>query len=171
MTVLEAPRTPVLPAGIYTPWAGPYPVVRAATAARLFGRLLGFLRGDRAVAQLIRFALVGGSSNVVYVLLFFAVHGIGPLVANVAGSAVSTVIANEMHRRLTFNAADRVGWFTAQWEGGGLALVGLGITTVGLAALELWAPGLGGALQATAVLVITALVGLMRFLALRGLVF
>ncbi|MBH0775429.1 GtrA family protein [Nocardia bovistercoris] len=176
MTVLEAPRTPVLPAGIYTPWAGPYPVVRISAAqllglAGLFGKLLGFLRGDRALAQLIRFALVGGSSNIAYVLLFFAMHGVGPLMANVVGSVVSTVIANELHRQLTFHAADRVGWFTAQWEGGGLALVGLGISTAGLAALAVWAPGLGDATQAAAVLAITAAVGLMRFLALRGLVF
>ncbi|MGW4365158.1 GtrA family protein [Nocardia takedensis] len=171
MTVLDAPRTIVLPAGMYTPWTGPFPVLRVSPATDPFTRLLGYLRGDRAFAQLIRFALVGGSSNVAYILLFFALHGVGPLLANVAGSVVSTVIANELHRQLTFHAADRVGWFKAQWEGGGLALVGLGITTAGLAALELWAPGLGGSAQAAAVLAITAAVGAMRFLALRGLVF
>lgn len=171
MTVLEVPRTPVLPTSMYTPWAGPFPVLRPAPILPLLGQAVGYLRGDRAFAQLIRFALVGGSSNIAYVLLFFALHGVGPLVANVAGSVVSTVIANELHRQLTFHAAGRVGWFTAQWEGGGLALVGLGISTAGLAALELWAPGLGGAMQATAVLVLTAAVGGMRFLALRGLVF
>jgi len=32
---------------------------------------MGYLRGDRAFAQLIRFALVGSSSNIAYVLLFF----------------------------------------------------------------------------------------------------
>ncbi len=74
-------------------------------------------------------------------------------------------------RVLTFHAAGRVGWFTAQWEGGGLALVGLGITTAALASLGVWAPGLGDTAQAAAVLAITAAVGGMRFLALRGLVF
>ncbi|WP_067846342.1 GtrA family protein [Nocardia lijiangensis] len=170
MTVLEVPRSAVVPIGVYTPWAFPYPTVRTASVAR-FGELLQYLRGDRAFAQLIRFALVGGSSNVAYVLLFFAMHGIGPIVANIAGSVVSTIIANELHRQLTFHAAGRVGWFTAQWEGGGLALVGLAITTAALAGLELWAPGLGDSAQAAAVLAITAAVGGMRFLALRGLVF
>lgn len=171
MTVLELPRTAALPtSSLYTPWAGPYPVLRIATAYR-FAQLMQYLRGDRALAQLIRFALVGGSSNVAYVLLFFAMHGVGPLVANIAGSIVSTVIANELHRQLTFHAAGRVGWFTAQWEGGGLALVGLGITTAALAALEVWTPGMGNTFQATAILAITAAVGGMRFLALRGLVF
>lgn len=171
MTILGVPRPPALPASVHTPWTGPFPVPRTATPTRLFGGLLGFLRGDRALAQLIRFAMVGGSSNVAYVLLFFAVHGVGPLLANVAGSVVSTIIANEMHRQLTFHAADRVGWFTAQWEGGGLALIGLGITTASLAILQYLTPGLGGIVQATAVLIITTLVGVMRFLALRGLVF
>ncbi|WP_433602051.1 GtrA family protein [Nocardia sp. CA-135953] len=171
MTVLELPRTTVLPtSSLYTPWTGPYPVLRPGTAAR-FRQSMQYLRGDRAPAQLIRFALVGGSSNIAYVLLFLAMHGGGPLIANIAGSVVSTVIANEMHRHLTFHATGRVGWFTAQWEGGGLALVGLGITTAALAALDLWAPGMGGTFQAAAVLVITAAVGGMRFLALRGLVF
>jgi putative flippase GtrA len=155
---------------LFTPWVGPYPMLRTAPGLQL-EQMMRYLRGDRALAQLIRFALVGGSSNVAYVLLFFAMHGIGPLVANVAGSIVSTIIANELHRQLTFHAAGRVGWFTAQWEGGGLALVGLGITTAALAALEVWAPGMGGGAEAAAILGITAAVGGMRFLALRGLVF
>ncbi|MBW0272991.1 glycosyltransferase [Nocardia sp. MH4] len=176
MTVLETPRPSVSHvAGMFTPWIGTFPAVPAATPAPAVrprvDRTLTYLRGDRALPQLIRFALVGGSSNIAYVLLFFAMHGVGPLIANVAGSVVSTVIANELHRQLTFHAADRVTWFTAQWEGGGLALLGLGITTAGLAALGVWAPGLGDSVQALAVLAITAAVGGMRFLALRGLVF
>nr|WP_280250075.1 GtrA family protein [Nocardia abscessus] len=134
-------------------------------------RVTQHLRGDHAFAQLIRFALVGGSSNIAYVLLFTAMNGAGPLVANIAGSIVSTVIANELHRQLTFRAAGRVDWFTAQWEGGGLALLGLLITTVALAGLDFWAPGLGEVTQASAVIAIMAAVGGMRFLALRGFVF
>ncbi|MEV6325579.1 GtrA family protein [Nocardia sp. NPDC051787] len=134
-------------------------------------RAMRYLRGDHAFAQLIRFALVGGSSNIAYVLLFMATIGIGPLVANIAGSIVSTVIANELHRQLTFRAAGRVGWFTAQWEGGGLALIGLLISTAALAGLEFWAPGLGETAQAGAVIAIMGVVGGMRFAALRGFVF
>lgn len=130
-----------------------------------------FLRGDHVVAQLIRFAVVGGVSNIAYVLMFMAVNGSGALVANIAGSVVSTAIANELHRRLTFRAAGRVGWFSAQWEGGGLAAVGLVISTAALAGLDFWAPGLGELSQATAVLAVMAAVGGMRFLALRGFVF
>lgn len=150
--------------------AGPYPMLRTEWLDRL-ARVMRYLGGDHAFAQLIRFALVGGSSNLAYILLFMAMNGIGPLVANIAGSIVSTVIANELHRQLTFHAAGRVGWFTAQWEGGGLALIGLLISTAALAGLEFWAPGLGEIAQICAVIAIMATVGVMRFLALRGFVF
>ncbi|MGY0496945.1 GtrA family protein [Nocardia sp. FBN12] len=133
--------------------------------------VLRYLRGDHTFAQLIRFALVGGASNVAYVLLFMTMHGSGPLVANVAGSLVSTVIANELHRQLTFRAGSRVGGFTAQWEGGGLALLGLAISTAALAGLDALAPELGEAAQAGAVIAIMAVVGGLRFLALRNFVF
>ena len=141
-----------------------------STIGRL-ARVARYLRGDHAVAQLIRFALVGGFSNIAYALLFMAMNGIGPLVANIAGSIVSTVIANELHRQLTFRAAGRVGWFTAQWEGGGLTLIGLLISTVALAGLEFWAPGLGEIAQTGAVIAVMAAIGGMRFVALRGFVF
>ncbi len=150
--------------------AGPYPSLRTEWLDRL-ARVMRYLRGDHAFAQLIRFALVGGSSNVAYVLLFMATNGISPLVANIAGSIVSTVIANELHRRLTFRAAGRVGWFTAQWEGGGLALIGLLISTAALAGLEFLAPGLGEIAQAGAVIAVMAVCGGVRFLVLRGFVF
>ncbi|MEC3919750.1 GtrA family protein [Nocardia sp. CDC160] len=148
-------------------------------AARLFrtvasghlARASRFLRGDHALAQLIRFALVGGASNISYVLLFMALTTVGPLVANIAGSIVSTAIANELHRRLTFHATTRVTWYTAQLESGVLALIGLLVTTAALAALAFWAPGLPQLTQATAVIAIMAAVGAARFLALRGFVF
>lgn len=129
------------------------------------------LRSDRWFAQLIRFALVGGLSNVGYFLLFMACYGGGPQVANLIGSVVSTAIANELHRRLTFHAADRVGWLTAQIEGGGLALAGLAITSAALALLDVVVPGMGDIAEAIAVIVITAAVGTLRFLSLRLWVF
>lgn len=166
MTILQLPSPGALSAGdLHIDW--PEQISPAARQQRL----LRYLRGDRAFPQLIRFASVGGLSNIAYVLLFLGLADIGPLPANVAGSVVSTVLANELHRRLTFHAAERVGWFTAQWEGGGLALLGLGISTAALAALEVFAPTLTEPAQAAAVLAIGAAVGGLRFLALRGLVF
>ncbi|WP_028476475.1 GtrA family protein [Nocardia sp. CNY236] len=168
MTVLELSRpTDIGVASAFGPEGTSYP---PPVASRLTHLIHG-VRSDRAMAQLVRFALVGGSSNIAYVALFYVLYSVGPLAANVVGSVVSTLIANELHRQLTFHAADRVGWFTAQWEGGGLALIGLGITTTALAALDYWVPDLGNTAQAAAILAITAAVGGIRFLALRGLVF
>ncbi|MEU1982392.1 GtrA family protein [Nocardia sp. NPDC019395] len=166
MTILQLPPSGALTTGdLDIDWP------ESISAVAWQRRLLRYLRGDRAFPQLIRFALVGGLSNISYVLLFLSLTGAGTLLANVAGSVVSTVLANELHRRLTFHAAERVGWFTAQWEGGGLALLGLGISTSALAALEVLAPTLAEPAQAAAVLAISAAVGGLRFLALRGLVF
>ena len=128
-------------------------------------------RSDAVLAQLVRFALVGGLSNIFYVAAFVALHGEGSLVANVVGSIVSTVVANELHRRLTFHASQRVGWFAAQWEGGGLAAVGLVASTAALAALNFLFPGTTGMVQALFVIGVSAVVGGLRFLALRGWVF
>ncbi|MFC4605994.1 GtrA family protein [Rhodococcus kronopolitis] len=131
----------------------------------------GRLRGDGALAQFTRFVLVGGSSNVAYAALFLLLRGCGSLVANIAGVAVSTVLANELHRRLTFHAAERVNWMQAQWEAGGLALVGLVLSSVMLALSDLWFPSAPGGAQAVLVIGVSALVGVFRFLMLRGWVF
>jgi putative flippase GtrA len=123
--------------------------------------------GDAAPAQLARFALTGGLSTSVQVLLFTLLAPIGALTANGVAWAVSTALANELHRRRTFHADAQVGWFAAQWEGGGLALLGLAITSSALAALTVAAPTAAVAVQVLLVLAVNASVGGLRFLALR----
>ena len=71
------------------------------------------VRNDSVVPQLVRFAAVGAVSNVLYVAVFVLMQPEGRVIANVAGAAASTVLANELHRRLTFHAGERVHWFTA----------------------------------------------------------
>lgn len=130
------------------------------------------LRGNGAFAQLIRFALVGGASNIVYFVVFIALRGgDGAQAANAIGAIASTVLANELHRRLTFRASARVAWFAAQWEGGGLAVVGLVFSAVAIALLQFAFPAIGGVMTAMLVIGVSAAVGGMRFLALRGWVF
>ena len=87
-----------------------------APAAPWTERLAHRLRQDDTLAQFTRFLLVGGSTTLVYALLFIPFRGLGYLVAHLIATVASTLLANEMHRRLTFHAEDRVGWFTAQWE-------------------------------------------------------
>jgi putative flippase GtrA len=125
------------------------------------------LDSDAGLAQLARFAAAGVVATAVQVLLFLLLAPIGTLPANAVAWATSTALVNELHRRRTFRADGRVGRLAAQVEGGGLALLGLGLTSGGLAALPLVAPDAGSGVQALLVLGINAAVGLLRFLALR----
>ena len=141
-----------------------------ATAHRVQGlgpRLAERLRRDDTAAQFARFVLVGGVTTLVYAVFFVPLSGSGYLAAHLVGTAVSTVLANELHRRLTFRADERVHWFTAQWEAGGVTILGLLATSSALGWLDAVTDGTNTWLQIATVAVVTAFVGLMRFLALR----
>src|SRR4051812_36123693 len=128
------------------------------------------LHGDDAAAEFARFVTVGVSSSLVYFGLFLALRGVGTQPANVIAMVASSILANELHRRVTFHAGGRVGWLAAQWEGGGLAVVGILATSVALAALT---AAVGTAWWAQLLLVagVTGTIGLIRFAALRLWVF
>ncbi|MGY1731839.1 GtrA family protein [Geodermatophilus sp. SYSU D01045] len=129
--------------------------------------LLDRLRGDRVPAQFVRFVLVGGSANVVYAGLFLALAGLGDQAANVVAVVASTALANELHRRLTFRAGDRAGWATAQWAGGGIAVVGLVTSSLTLAAVDAWTVSAPALVSVLAVVAVSGAVGLARFAGLR----
>jgi putative flippase GtrA len=130
-------------------------------------RLVAWLRADSTLAQFVRFVMVGSSTTVVYALFFIPLERYGYLTGHLVGTAVSTVLANELHRRLTFHADERVGWWTAQWEAGGVTIIGLVATTAALGWLDSTSASAHVALQITCVVTVTALIGLMRFIALR----
>lgn len=129
------------------------------------------LRGERPIDQFARFVLVGGISNVLYAAVFLLLRSEGMIVANVVGALLSTILANELHRRRTFRAAERVHWLTAQGEGGGLALLGMVLSTTTLALVGLLLPSVGGVVEAALVVTVSGIVGGFRFLALRRWVF
>ena len=131
------------------------------------GSFVTWLRGDDTLAQFARFVLVGASTTVVYAVLFVALERFGYLPAHVAATATSTVLANELHRRLTFRAGERVHWFTAQWEAGGVTVIGLLATSTALGVLDSTVTDVSVVLQVVLVVAVTAAIGLMRFLALR----
>lgn len=141
---------------------------RAAAPRRVGSSRLG---SDGWLAQLTRFALVGGSSNVLYVLAFVVLRSEGTFAANIIGVVLSTVLANELHRRLTFHAADRVHWFDAQWEGGALAVLGLVLSSIVIALAHVFVPSASALTQASLVIVASAVAGGVRFLFMRGWVF
>jgi putative flippase GtrA len=148
------------------------PVARPAAeadppAVQWTERLAQRLRRDDTLAQFARFLLVGGSTTLVYALLFIPFQGLGYLAAHLIATVASTVLANEMHRRLTFHAEDHVGWFTAQWEASTVAAVGLVATSATLSWINTTAAEDQIWLQITAVVTVTAIIGLLRFIALR----
>jgi putative flippase GtrA len=139
-----------------------------AGSARSGGaRLVARLRRDDALAQFGRFVLVGGLSTLLYAVVFLCCRPLGDQGANVIGSVASTMLANELHRRLTFRAEGRVSWLAAQWEGGTIALVGIVATALALG----WLDAVAGADDAWERLLVVGLVtgaiGLVRFVALR----
>jgi putative flippase GtrA len=125
------------------------------------------LRRDDIPAQFIRFVLVGGSSTAVYAVFFLSLQWTGYLAANIVGTLVSSVMANELHRRLTFRAEDRVGWFAAQWEAGSVSLIGLVATSTALSGLDAATGMAHHLLQIGVVGGVIALIGTLRFVALR----
>jgi len=125
------------------------------------------IRRDDTFAQFVRFVLVGGSSTAVYAVLFLALQWLGYLPAHVVATVVSSVLANEMHRRLTFHADERVGWLAAQIEAGGVSIFGLVATSVALGWLDARVGDAPPVLQITLVAAVTGLIGLIRFVALR----
>jgi putative flippase GtrA len=142
---------------------------RTAGIRDLAGRTIDRLRRDDALAQFGRFVLVGGISSLLYAVVFVSTRGLGDQAANVIGSVLSSMLANELHRRLTFHAGTRVGWFTAQWEGGGLALVGILATGLALGWLDDATGTTGSAVRLLLVGMVTGAIGLVRFVALRWL--
>jgi putative flippase GtrA len=142
--------------------AQPWRVALCGTRARL--------HGDGPPAEFVRFVTVGVVSSLVYFSLFLLLRGFGTQLANLAGAVVSTVLANELHRRLTFHAGNRIRWWTAQWEGGGLAAAGLAATASALAVLG---PLVSEAWWAQVLLIgaVTGAVGTVRFVFLRLWVF
>lgn len=127
------------------------------------------VRGEDPLAQFSRFVLVGGSTSVLYAIIFVLLHGMGEQPANWIGSVISSVLANEMHRRLTFHAGERVGFLTAQVEGGALSIAGLVSTSVALAWLSAASDTDDPLVQFGLVVLVTATIGTLRFIALRWL--
>ncbi len=143
--------------------------------ARVAGRAMELIwrrvNGEGTIAQLTRFGAVGVISSLLYALTFLTFGSLGSLAANVLGMVSSTLLANELHRRLTFHASAAVGWLRAQLQGGGLAVVGLLATSLALLALQAAAPDAGLLVQVLLIGAITASIGLVRFAALRTWVF
>jgi putative flippase GtrA len=164
VTRTPTPDTPAPPAEVED--------ARARDVESRAGRwdeLLAWLQQDGVLAQLCRFALVGGASSLVYALLFAALERVGSQPANVVALVLSSILANDLHRRLTFHAGQRLSWLSAQVQGGGVSLVSLAATTVALGWLARVDADAGLFLELALVGAVFAVIGGLRFLALRWL--
>jgi putative flippase GtrA len=137
------------------------------TLSRVQDTAVEWLRRDDALAQFVRFVLVGGTSTVVYALLFLTLERYGYMPAHLIATVASSMLANEMHRRLTFHADERVGWLTAQVEAGSVSFVGLVATSVALGWLDAATTTVHPFVQIGLVVSVFGLIGLLRFIALR----
>ena len=153
---MAAPVLDVVPRSV-APGDGPGP----------HGPAAGWSTLDHGRAQFARFVLVGGSANLVYAGLFLMLTGLGNQAANAVAVVASTALANELHRRLTFRAGHRVGWATAQWAGGSLALAGLVTSSLTLASLDAGTVSSEPLVSLLAVCTVNGAVGLGRFVGLR----
>jgi putative flippase GtrA len=140
-------------------------------AHQLAGALRTRLHADDARAQFARYVVVGVVSSALYAIAFIGLGGLGDQSANLVGAIASTLLANEMHRRLTFHAGQQVSWLTAQWEGGGLAAIGLVATSLALAGVHALIGDVGTVGQLCLIAAVTGAIGLVRFVALRSWVF
>ena len=134
------------------------------------GRVSAALRRNDTAAQFARFLLVGATTTAVYAALFLSLErlvGLGYLPAHLTATAASTALANELHRRLTFRAEDRVSWLAAQWEAGGVTVIGLVATSTALRWLDAATGTAQPVVQVSVVAMVTAVIGALRFIALR----
>jgi len=137
------------------------------TASRVHDTVLEWLRRDDALAQFVRFVLVGVTSTAAYAALFLTLERYGYLTAHLIATVASSMLANEMHRRLTFHADDRVGWLTAQVEAGGVSFAGLVASSAALGWLDAATTTVHPFVQISLVVTVFGVIGMLRFIALR----
>ncbi|MEV6640378.1 bifunctional glycosyltransferase family 2/GtrA family protein [Amycolatopsis sp. NPDC051371] len=125
----------------------------------------------RLVTQLVRFAAIGVSSTLAYLVLFLLLRtAVGAQPANFAALLVTAIANTALNRRLTFGIRGRTGAGRHQFEGLIVFGLGLALTSGSLALLHgSTTPGL--VLEITVLVLANLAATVLRFLLLRGWVF
>jgi putative flippase GtrA len=125
----------------------------------------------RLVTQLVRFAAIGVSSTLAYLVLFLMLRtAVGAQPANFAALLVTAIANTALNRRLTFGIRGRTGAGRHQFEGLIVFGLGLALTSGSLALLNgSTTPGL--VLEITVLVLANLAATVLRFLLLRGWVF
>ena len=121
--------------------------------------------------QLLRFAGVGLVSTLGYLFLFIAWRPLlGPFGANAIAMAIATLFNTAVHRELSRTADGQARRGRLLAVAGGLYLVSLGLTTLGLVVAQWVAPGALLA-QLVALTVANLIAAVVRFAVLRAWIF
>ncbi|WP_372666588.1 glycosyltransferase [Amycolatopsis kentuckyensis] len=125
----------------------------------------------RLVTQLVRFAAIGVSSTLAYLVLFLLLRTVvGAQAANFTSLLVTAIGNTALNRRLTFGIRGRSGAGRHQFEGLIVFGLGLALTSGALALLNgSTTPGL--VLEITVLVLANLAATVLRFLLLRGWVF
>jgi putative flippase GtrA len=122
--------------------------------------------------QVVRFAAIGIISTLAYLVLFLFLRSMtGAQVANLLALALTAVGNTAANRRLTFGVRGRGGAVKHQFQGFGVFLLGLAITSGSLAMLNLADPSPSTLVEITVLVIANLLATVVRFVLLRGWVF
>ena len=122
--------------------------------------------------QVIRFAAIGIVSTLVYLLLFVLLRGVaGAQLANFLALALTAIGNTAANRRLTFGIRGREDAVRHQFQGFGIFLLGVVITSGSLALLHLSNPEPSSMIEISVLVAANLVATAVRFLLLRGWVF
>ncbi|QXJ19772.1 bifunctional glycosyltransferase family 2/GtrA family protein [Actinomadura graeca] len=122
--------------------------------------------------QLPAFAVIGVLSTAAQLVLFVLLRtAMGPLWANALSLGATTVANTAANRRFTFGVTGAGRAFRQQLEGGAAFLLGLALSTGGLALLHAAAPGASRAVEVAALVAANGVATLVRFLLMRAWIF
>ncbi|MBW8482573.1 bifunctional glycosyltransferase family 2/GtrA family protein [Actinomadura parmotrematis] len=122
--------------------------------------------------QLPVFAVIGVVSTLAQLVLFVLLRlFMGPLWANAVSLIITTVGNTAANRRFTFGVTGSRGALRHQIEGGLTFLLGLALSTGGLALLHALAPGASRLVELLALVCANGLATLVRFLLMRAWIF
>ncbi|KAB2359479.1 bifunctional glycosyltransferase family 2/GtrA family protein [Actinomadura montaniterrae] len=122
--------------------------------------------------QLPAFAVIGAISTLAQLVLFVLLRLVmGPLWANALSLVVTTIGNTAANRRFTFGVTGTRRALRQQLEGGATFLLGLALSTGGLALLHAAAPGASRAVEVIALIAANGVATLVRFLLMRAWIF
>ncbi|MGS0685367.1 glycosyltransferase [Nakamurella sp. GG22] len=122
--------------------------------------------------QVVRFAAIGVLSTLAYLVLYLMLRSFaGAQVANLLALALTAIGNTAANRRVTFGIRGRAGAVRHQFQGFGIFLLGLAITSGSLALLHLSDPDPGSLLEIGVLVAANLVATTVRFLLLRGWVF